>query len=182
MTVSMALASACTNSRAPASAPGPTTPAKASPASQAACTVRGQHAADVYSAMLTAEARELPTTDIAYVVDSAVIGLPAASHPGPKFTADVAQCIARGLGRFGHVALVMSNSDPRIPLRKSGGPIGIVKGGFVVVFGSVPSRVGRTQVSVNTGGGFGFRGGEFCVSQPKGSAAQVVPCGSSWIS
>ena len=137
---------------------------------------------DVYSAMLTVEARELPKTYTAYVVDSAVIGLPAASRPGPKFTADVAQCIGRGLGRFGRVALVTSNSDPRIPLRKSGGPIGIVKGGFVVVFGSVPTRSGRTQVSVNTGGGFGFHGGEFCVSQPPGSAVQVVSCGSSWIS
>ena len=180
--ISVILMSGCSAARPSARGLDATSAIKPSPSTSARCTARGQRAVDVYSAMLESQSRDLRTSDTAYVVDSAVVGLPAASGQGPKFTVDVAQCIGLGLGRFGHVVLVTSNNDARIPVRTSSGPIGIVKDGYVVTFGQVPANRGRTQVSINTGGGFGFRGGEYCVSQAQGVKVVVVACGSSWIS
>ena len=180
--ISVILMSGCSATRPSAHGLDATATIQPTPGASARCTARGQRAVDVYSAMLESQARDLRTSDTAYVVDSAVVGLPAASRPGPKFPADVAQCIGLGLGRFAHVALVASDNDARIPVRKSSGPIGIVNDGFVVTFGQVPANRGRTQVSINTGGGFGFRGGEYCVSQAQGVKVVVVSCGSSWIS
>ncbi len=180
--VSVILMSGCSAARPSAHGLDASPTVKPSPSSSTRCTARGQRAVDVYSAMLESQSRDLPTSDTAYVVDSAVLGLPAASRQGPKFTADVAQCIGLGLGRFGHVALVTSDNDVRIPVRKSSGPIGIVVKGFVVTFGQVPANRGRTQVSINTGGGFGFRGGEYCVSPAHEVKVVVVSCGSAWIS
>jgi hypothetical protein len=153
-----------------------------SPSASARCTARGQRAVAIYSTMLESQAPALRSEATAYVVASSVDGQPDASRPGPKFTSDVARCIALGLGRFAHIALVASNSDPLIPLNKSVGPIGVVQNGFVVVFGSVPAQDGRTQVTINTGGGYGFRGGEYCVSQQRSAPVVVIACGSSWIS
>ncbi len=180
--LSLTLLSGCTGSSPSAQRPHPIPPISASPAASVPCTPRGQHAVDVYSAMLAVEAHEQPTTDTAYVLDSVFVGPPDSSRPGAKFTADVDQCIARGLGKFHHVVIVPSADDPRIPLQKSAGPIAVVKSGFVVTFGSVPAHDGRTQVTINTGGGFGFQGGEFCVTQPSGRHVAVVACGSSFIS
>ena len=182
MLISLAILPGCTGSGPGAQRPHPVPPISASPAASEPCTSRGQHAVDVYSAMLAVEAHGQPTSDTAYVLDSVFVGPPDASRPGPKFTADVAQCIARGLGKFQHVVIVPSADDPRIPRQKSGGPIPFVKSGFIVTFGSVPDHDGRTQATVNTGGGFGFQGGEFYVNQRPGRHVAVVACGSSFIS
>ena len=95
---------------------------------------------------------------------------------------DVAACITRGLAGFRHVVVVSSATDPRIRTRPlHGGAIPVIDHGFVVAFGPVPTAAGRTEIGVDTGGGFGARGGEFCV---RGETSQplVSACGAQWIS
>jgi hypothetical protein len=136
----------------------------------------------VYSALLAPYHEQLIHAATAYVVDVVTDGPPAAPRQGPAFPADVADCLARGLQGFPRVALVSSRLDPRIPLVSSGGPIPRIKDGFTAVFGPVPPDGGETQVSIDTGGGFGGRGGVYCITSTSDANAKATPCGPQWIS
>lgn len=90
-------------------------------------------------------------------------------------------CVAGGLAGY-RVVVVASATDPRIPRRRErGAAIPVIKAGFVVGFGPVPAAAGRTEIGIDTGGGFGARGGEYCVGS-RANRVLVTACGTQWIS
>lgn len=175
------LASGCTARSGSPSSRGSMRPTQSSTGSPV-CTDAGQRAVTVFGLMLEAVARDLSSQQTAYVVTRTELGAPDSARRGALLTGDVEACVARGLGRFTHVQLVTSAQDPNIPHKAGSGAIPNVDGGFVVRFGPVPASNGLTQASVDTGGGFGLRGGQFCVRQIAPSTPSVQPCGQSWVS
>lgn len=149
----------------------------------AGCSAAGQRTAEVYAALLTQYRAEMPRSSVIYIVRAPVAGFGADAQPGPtQLPADVTRCLAKGLAGFSHVVLVRSRSDRLIPTTTSHGPIPAIKNGAIATFGPVPPAAGRTQVSIDAGGGLGFRGGEYCVSDGHGPSLRVTACGSQWIS
>jgi hypothetical protein len=132
--------------------------------------------------VLTAVASEEPSASVVYVVRTTAIGPPGEDHAGAALSADVISCLARGLGRFSRVTVVSSRQSADIPHRKGSGPIPLVEGGFIAEFGPAPAGDGRTQVSIDTGGGLGLKGGEYCVSESPTRTVSVHACGAAWIS
>lgn len=174
------LVSACTSTQHRQSAEPRSSVSALPPAAQ--CTERAQRAREVYGQLLTAVASAEPSSSVVYVVRTTSSGPPGTAHAGPALTADVISCLARGLGRFTRVTVVASRRSADIPHRKGSGPIPLVEGGFIAEFGPAPAGDGKTQVSIDTGGGFGLNGGEYCVSESPTRTVSVRACGAAWIS
>ena len=160
--------------------------AKSSPIGSApapgTCSATAQLTREVYGQVLAAVAPAQPSTSAVYVLRTTAIGPPGEAHAGQALPADVISCLARGLGRFARVTIVTSRQSADIPHLKGSGPIPLVEGGFIAEFGPAPTGDGKTQVSVDTGGGFGLTGGEYCISESQTRTVSVRACGAAWIS
>lgn len=177
--LAISLSSACTADSHPQAATPSPAPSVQAPA---ACTARAQRTTAIYSQALTRVAADQPDASVVYVVRTTASGPPGAAHAGPLLPDDVVSCLTHGLGRFTHVSVVSSRQSGSIPHLNGNGSIPLVDGGFVAEFGPAPAADGKTQVSIDTGGGYGLRGGEYCITRTSQPTPAVQPCGASWIS